>query len=328
MDISVSVIIPTFNRAHLISETIDTIINQSFKPSEIIVVDDGSSDDTENVIKKYSDNVKYVKIVNSGVCKARNVGVDTSRSDWIAFCDSDDLWHKDKLLKQFELIHHAPEVEYCFTNFQIYKNGQWSQKTKFDESPNNYWNIPRVDISSHSFIIKVPFYPNILKFQPIFPSTILMSKQFFAHIGKFDESFGRKMSEDFEFTLRCVQEKPIGVIAEPLVGIRWHESNFSKGNIPVVSFIVGDIEILDYSMKNHHLGSEYKSVITDQIIKRSIDAAHGAFAYGDFKLVKDLLKNIPKGHRSIKLWVKAAVSQLCLPMARLIQKSLLSLRNN
>jgi glycosyltransferase involved in cell wall biosynthesis len=124
MDVNISVIIPTFNRAHLIAETIESIINQSFKPREIIVIDDGSTDNTDRVIAKYRDVVQYYKIENSGVCTARNLGADKAGSEWLAFCDSDDLWHRDKLLLQVELVRSAPEIEYCFTNFQIYKNGQ------------------------------------------------------------------------------------------------------------------------------------------------------------------------------------------------------------
>lgn len=328
MDVKVSVIIPTFNRAHLISETIRSVVNQSFRPAEVIVIDDGSTDDTERVVARYGNLVQYIRIIKSGVCKARNVGAAKAQSEWIAFCDSDDLWHRDKLFHQVELIQNMPEVEYSFTNFQIFKDGQWSQKTKFDDAPIEYWDTPRMDITPHSFIITEPFYCNVLMFQPIFPSTIMMKKTFFNRIGRFNESFGGKMSEDLEFTLRCVQEKPIGVIKKPVVGIRWHEQNFSRGKVPGISFVIGDIEILDYSMKNHRLGSQHESLIREQIICRSISVAHGAFAHGEFMILQNMLKNIPAARRSFKLWIKIVIALLPFPLARVAQKCLMILKGN
>jgi glycosyltransferase involved in cell wall biosynthesis len=313
MKISVAVIIPTFNRAHLISETIDSILSQSVPPAEIIVVDDGSTDDTEQVIAGYGDRVKYVRIVNSGVCRARNVGVENAQSDWVAFCDHDDLWHRDKLSYQVGLIRDMPEVEYSFNNFRIIKD---------DDAPPDYWNVPRRVMSPHSFVITEPFYPRLLKFQPIFPSTVMMTKNFFYRIGGFNESFGRKMSEDFEFTLRCSHEKPIGVITEPVVGIRWHGENYSQGKLPGISFIISDVDILRYSMKNHRLGIFHKSVIEDQIIGRSIVAANGAFTYGEFKIMRDMLKNIPAHRMPGKLRIKAAIAKLPYPLAIALQKIL------
>lgn len=324
MDISVSVIIPTFNREHLISETIGSIIAQSFRPAEIIVVDDGSTDHTERAVAQFGDLVQYIRIANSGVCKARNVGVENSKSEWIAFCDSDDLWHTDKLLHQVELIRNSDDVEYCFTNFQTFKGSHWSIKTKFDDSPDDYWDMPRVDINSFSFVITEPLYSKVLRFTPIFPSTVMMKKTFFNRIGRFNEDFGRRISEDFEFTLRCVQEKPAGVIKMPVVGIRKHEQNFSSGNIPGVSFVIGDIDILNYSSQNHRLGPQHKSLIEEQIISRSVSVAHGAFSFGEFRILRDILKNVPTSRRSIKLWVKEAIAFLPAPLAKFVQQSITS----
>ena len=324
MDIRVSVIIPTFNRAHLVSETIYSIIDQLHKPEEIIVVDDGSTDNTENELKKYGDKVRYIKIENSGVCKARNVGVSMAKFDWIAFCDSDDLWSKEKLLRQVELVRFAPEVEYCFTNFKIVSNGIWAKSVKFDDAPKGYWDVSKVSITPHSFVITEPFYPNLLRFQPIFQSTIMMAKDFFYRIGGFNEDFGRKMSEDFEFTLRCSQESPIGVVTEPVVGIRWHEQNISRGRLRGISFVIGDIDILDYSMRNHRLGKKYEEIIQEQIIGRSIVAANGSFSYGEFNIMRNMLKNIPANRRSVKLWIKAAIAQLPFPIARAVRKGLMT----
>lgn len=95
--LSISVIIPTFNRANVIAEAIDSVLAQSHPANEIIVVDDGSSDATEAVLKRYGSRIHAIKQENQGVSAARNTGVAAARSEWIAFLDSDDIWHSSRL---------------------------------------------------------------------------------------------------------------------------------------------------------------------------------------------------------------------------------------
>jgi len=201
-------------------------------------------------------------------------------------------------------------------------NDEWTDHVKFDDAPDGYWDLSKTEVTANSIIINEPFYPNVIKFQPIFPSTIMMTKKFFHHIGGFDESFGRKCSEDLEFTLRCTQEKPIGVVKEPVVGIRWHELNYSQGKIPGISFVVSDIEILEHSMEKHRFGADYYDLIAESIIRRSIAVANGAFEQGDFNLMKSILDRIPKPRRSRKLQLKIAISSLPKPLAEKIQQIL------
>lgn len=112
----VSVIIPTFNREKLIERSINSVLNQTYKNFELIVVDDCSTDNTENVVKKYNDErIHYIKLEkNSGACKARNVGIENAKGEYIAFQDSDDVWHKDKLEVQLEQMKkNNAEVSFC-----------------------------------------------------------------------------------------------------------------------------------------------------------------------------------------------------------------------
>lgn len=303
----ISVVVPTYNRAHLISETIESIINQSYHPSEIIIIDDGSTDDTHHVVSKYFGIVRYKRIPNSGVGVARNVGVEIAENDWIAFCDSDDLWHRDKLYYQVELLNYKIKCEYCFTDFVTVEESSWSRKSKFEDSPSGFWDIPHIKVNADTFIITEPLYSKLLTFNPIFPSTVIMNKSFFYRIGRFNEIFSKKISEDFEFSLRCVHECPIGIIRHQLVGIRKHQENFSKGKISGISFIVGDIEILKYSLDNHALGKKHESLIKEEIIQRSISVAHGAFALGELNIYRYAMKCIPVRYRSAKLWIKEGI---------------------
>ncbi len=112
----VSVIVPTFNRENLIKRSIDSVLNQSYGNLELIIVDDCSSDDTEKIIKTYTDKrLQYIRLEkNSGACAARNVGIAHAKGEYIAFQDSDDVWHKDKLNIQLKSMkNNNAKVSFC-----------------------------------------------------------------------------------------------------------------------------------------------------------------------------------------------------------------------
>lgn len=108
---SVSVIIPTYNSARFISEAIGSIFHQTVKAHEIIVVDDGSADDTETIIKNMEGNIRYEYQENAGVAAARNRGLELARGDLIGFIDADDIWLKNKLEIQVNVLRKNPEYE-------------------------------------------------------------------------------------------------------------------------------------------------------------------------------------------------------------------------
>lgn len=305
MDFRISVIVPTYNRADLINETLNSILNQSHKAAEIIVVDDGSSDATEEVVRGFGPEVKYLKIENSGECRARNIGVDASSSPWIAFCDSDDLWQPEKLELQFKLFEANPDLDYSFTNFRTVVDGQWSGTTKFDSSPKDYWAIARRICAQESLVVEDPMFERLLVHQPIFPSTLMMKRSFFEGAGRWRESLGRTPSVDLEFHLRCVCRPPIGVVVAPVVGIRKHASNFSGDPLKTT---LGEIEILRYALANNPTAKSYERAIEAEIVSRSASAARGAFSAGNFEAARRLIRAVPYRSRTWKLHVKNVIS--------------------
>lgn len=120
----VSVIIPTYNRAHLIKRSAMSVLNQTYSNLELIIVDDGSTDNTEEVVKSLDDErVIYIKQSNQGACAARNNGIDHAKGEFIAFQDSDDVWHLDKLEKQIKCLKETgADVVVC--NLVKYINGK------------------------------------------------------------------------------------------------------------------------------------------------------------------------------------------------------------
>lgn len=318
----ISVIIPTYNRAHLIEQTLTSIVQQSYPPCEIIVVDDGSKDQTEAVVRHFGSAVRYCRVKNGGQGPARNVGASLAKGSWLAFCDSDDLWHPDKLALQAKLCDNAPEVEYTFTNFRTVVDDVWSIQTKFDSSPVGFWELPMRKIDEDLLVIEKPLIPRILGHQPIFPSTIMMKKQFLHRMGGWGEVFPRSPVEDFEFVLRCVDRPPIGVVRTPVVGIRKHSSNVSGNPLRAT---MGEIEILRYALKHHPAAREHAGAICEQIVMRSTSAAEGAFAAGDFGKARELLEAVPFPQRSWKLHLKSAVANCPGMGGQVLRKGMLGL---
>ena len=118
---SVSVVIPTYNRSNMVCEAIDSALSQSLQPHEIIVIDDGSIDDTALVLKKYGNRIRYNRQENKGVSAARNIGLSQATGEYIAFLDSDDLWDPRKLEIQVAVLKKLLEVHVLFTDFGIFK---------------------------------------------------------------------------------------------------------------------------------------------------------------------------------------------------------------
>ena len=116
MNETVSVVIPTYNRAELINRAIESVLQQTYSDVEIIVVDDASEDETESAVKKIkSDKLRYIRLKqNGGACKTRNMGIRAAKGNYVAFLDSDDMWKTDKLEKQMAFLREKKaEVVAC-----------------------------------------------------------------------------------------------------------------------------------------------------------------------------------------------------------------------
>ena len=117
----ISVVLPSYNRAHILPRAIESILGQTYKDIELIIVDDGSSDNTAEVVGRFSDSrIVYVRQENAGACAARNNGIAHARGAYIAFQDSDDIWHQDKLEKQLATLQNTgADVVFCRMNRMV-----------------------------------------------------------------------------------------------------------------------------------------------------------------------------------------------------------------
>ena len=118
----VSVIIPTYNREEYVVKAIDSVLGQKFDDYEFIVVDDGSTDNTKEIVNKYGDMIRYIYQHNSGVSAARNTGIKLAKGEWVAFLDSDDEWRPDYLLTQIEYGRAESLAFVCRPRISLLRN--------------------------------------------------------------------------------------------------------------------------------------------------------------------------------------------------------------
>jgi glycosyltransferase involved in cell wall biosynthesis len=317
MNAPVSVIIPTYNRASLISETLDSIFAQSLPAAEVIVIDDGSTDNTSEIVSRFGDKVRYHIVENGGECRARNIGVSISNQPFVAFCDSDDVWLAHKLASQMELHNQRPDVEYSFTNFRTFTNDVFSDKTKFQTAPLDFQKI----LCAHEVgytVSETPLYKDLLAFQPIWPSSLLMSRRFFDAVGGWKEELGRIPSVDLEFHLRCVRNAPIGILHEPLLSVRKHGGNFSGDTFKTTA---GEIRILEYVAQNHGVDEKIGAIIQHQIYLRKADLCYGTFRAGSFDEYLRLSAELPPNYLDSKARLKQMICRLPRPLTKWVHRS-------
>jgi hypothetical protein len=202
----VSVIIPTYNRADTVRRSIDSALEQSYRPIEVIVVDDGSTDATRNLLEKYGDRIVFTHQKNGGPSVARNTGVGLARGEFIAFLDSDDTWSPTKIARQVRLLLAGGErVPCCICNASLI-DGDESNTTTFAVSEvmsglqEGFWMNPAPIIATR-FIL--------------FNQVVMIRRAAFEKVGGYKPQM--RLLEDHDIAFRLAQLGPWAFIAEPLV---------------------------------------------------------------------------------------------------------------
>ena len=198
----VSVIIPTHNREQTIKRSILSVLNQSYNNIEVILVDDGSNDNTVNVIHSINDSRVRVIVLdsNNGACRARNIGVANSRGEWIAFQDSDDEWLPEKIEKQLSFMESGNyDFSFC-QGYLILLNGQRIKSPK----------------DSYGTMADRNWYHVLMTDFPVSTQKFMCRRKVLKKIG-FDEELCK--SQDKDFALQVAHDFKVGYLAEPLVNI-------------------------------------------------------------------------------------------------------------
>jgi glycosyltransferase involved in cell wall biosynthesis len=193
----VSVIIPTCNRAWCLAEAVESVLAQDFRDFELIAVDDGSADDTPQLLERYGDAIRVLRRENRGVSAARNAGIAAARGGLIAFLDSDDLWLPGKLSRQVAFFTSQPEALICQTEELWVRNGRRVNPGRRHRKRGGLIFEPSLELCLVS------------------PSAVMVRRGLFERVGLFDESL--PACEDYDLWLRVSCRIPVHLIDTPLI---------------------------------------------------------------------------------------------------------------
>lgn len=226
----VSTIIPVYNREGLIGRAIESALAQSYPNQEIIVVDDGSTDDTCHVIKSFGERVCLISQPNRGPYAARNLGLKNSSGEYVAFLDSDDFWHPERLAKQVPLLETNKELGIVFGNGEIIYEGSPKSKNTFFQyygEPARGWVFPQ--LLSRNFIPQ---------------STVLVRRECFKKFGAFLEL---PLGADFHKWLQVSLHYQVDYVEDVVFTYTMHSSNISRDRVTQYRNILKVVEHLSAS---------------------------------------------------------------------------------
>jgi glycosyltransferase involved in cell wall biosynthesis len=208
----VSVIIPAYNSEVFISETIDSVLAQTYRDLEIVVVDDGSTDNTRGVLQQYGDGIRYIYQRNSGVSTARNTGISIATGEYIALLDHDDLWLPEKLEKQIKILDADPDTALVYSDSYLMDFSGKLLGRMFDS------------VQPHRGRVLAELF--LENFIPCL--TVVIRKQVLDKVGLFRPDLC--IAEEYELFLKIVDLYPVDFVDAPLAKYRVHETSLS-GNL-------------------------------------------------------------------------------------------------
>lgn len=251
----ISVIIPVYNRTHLIGSAVASVLNQTYPPKEVLVVDDGSTDNLEQALRRFKDSrLRLIKQSHQGVAAARNRGIQHSSCSWLAFLDSDDYWLPEKLEKQVKFHQQNSDIFISQTEEIWLRNGRRLQPKKYHQKPEG-------DI----------FYPSLARCL-VSPSAVLIHKKVLDDVGLFDESL--VACEDYDLWLRISVKYKLGLVKDELVVKNGgHSDQLSQQVWALDRFRV---QALVKLLKEAELTLEQKKAVVIMLLKKLLILKNGA----------------------------------------------------
>ena len=214
----VSVIIPTYNCAAWIAQAIESVFAQTYTNLEVIVVDDGSTDDTRARLTPWDGRIRYIVQANGGPAKARNRGIKEARGALIAFLDADDLWLPEKLMRQWECLQQSADIGLVHTD-TYHKYEPSAECVYLHRSRERFVNM---------------CYPEFFLGNRVHTSTVLVTRTGLDRAGLFDESIRVPSTEDLDLWIRIAKDFAFGYVNESLVVYRHHNTNGSLDQLAMV----------------------------------------------------------------------------------------------
>lgn len=201
MSIEFSVAVPMYSSGPFLAETLGCILNQNYPPSEVVVVDDGSTDDTPEVLARDAGKLIIVQTTNSGPGLARKAVVEYRFCEWTALCDSDDIWHKDYLAHKQLTIDTFPDVNLAYSKFSSFASDAISGHTKLDEAPERWLETFTCD--AHGKRVRLTdAYLALPYFNIAYTTGTAFTRALYSHAGSMHPRYSRWLAEDAEFMYR------------------------------------------------------------------------------------------------------------------------------
>jgi glycosyltransferase involved in cell wall biosynthesis len=257
----VSVIIPAFNASRFISQAIESVLDQTFTDRELIVVDDGSTDDTASLAMKYGEKLRYIYQKNQGLSSARNTGIVKAEGEYIGFLDADDYWDREKLRHQVALLDSLPDTGVVYTALKVVDK-------------DNH------EIEERGCLVRGRIFFSLLTENCVVGScsSALIRRECFEKAGTFDEMLSA--SEDWDLWLRIAPYYLFDFVDLPLTFYRIHEGNMHKDLVLMESNV---FHAIDKLFKREALNQEVVRRQGEILAKHALDFALNYFIERDVK---------------------------------------------
>lgn len=278
----VSVIVPAYNAASYLRETLESAIAQSYDNLEILVIDDGSTDETAQIASTFGDPVRVISTRNQGVAKARNTGIDASSGEFIALLDSDDLWKPDKIAIQLDAVDASHRLIYT------------------DAITFGTANLPEMLMSANEELPSGDIRARLIERNFIPTSSVLLDRKVAVQVGGFNADI--PVCDDWDFWLRALSFTGAKFINRPLVRYRVHENSLGSNTEKRIS---GSLKVIDAGLLALDLDAKEK---------RSIRGIAVSECYG---YAATLARSESRHSLAMKLFLKA---YLCHPSWSLIKE--------
>ena len=267
----ITAILPTWNRAEWLEKSIQSVLDQTFGDFELVVVDDASMDSTAEIIERYSGKIRTIVFSeNRGVSAARNAAIKNSDSEWIAFLDSDDFWHPDKLQKQIAQTKMRPACPLHFTDEIWIRNGVRVNPKKKHQKKEGWIFQPSLALCLMA------------------PSTVILRRELYEVHGLFDESL--PVCEDYDLWLRLTAQHPVALLDEKLMTRHGgHADQLSRSDWGIDRYRVQSIQKI---LKTESLRPEDRTAAMRMLIEKCGILAKGFRKRGNLKEVEKYEKII------------------------------------
>ena len=263
----VSVVIPTYNRSALLKEAVESVLVQTVGADEVIIVDDGSTDETPRVLEAFGSRVRFLRKENSGVSAARNAGIEVARGEWLAFLDSDDLWCPRKLEAQLAYLSTRSDMRICQVEEIWIRNGKRLNPRKHHRKPSGFC------------------FAALLERCLVSPSGVMIHREILEDVGLFDETL--PACEDYDLWLRIGCRYAIGLVEEPLVVKRGGHPDQLSASVPMLDRY--RIRALEKLLRSGVLSEEQQASALDALDRKCAVYAAGCAKRGRLDVAESIL---------------------------------------